>query len=311
MASANIRLLVDSCCDLPASVLQDYGLVVIPSRLKFQDGSEFLDERINDEMILACMRQHDFEKQAQGVTPMGLDEMTQRLRAAVDEEQHQNAFVLTMTRQYSENYDAIESAVARINHKIKTNFRVLTSRVLFAGQGVISLEAARLVQEQRTAASLRERITRMADSVYTYAIPESLRYVRKRGKERGDENNRVPWLLAMLGDSGDRTPIVRFFQDRNEKVGEIHKSKEVAIERVVSEVESLILNGKLLSSVVVVSYAGELADLNQSQAIVRLRRVVQGSRYQLIETVMGMGGVYHLGPGSLTIGFSAMPHSME
>lgn len=310
MANAKIKLLVDSCCDLPASTLHEYGLVVIPSKLKLADRAEFLDERVNDEMVLACMRRYNFEKDAQAIEPMNTQDMVALLNNSIDEAQHEQAFVLTMTRQYSENYDALETAVARLNHKVKTNFRVLSTRVVFAGQGVITLEAARLVSEGKSASSLRERILRMSESVYTYAIPDSLRYIRKRGKERGDAN-RVPWLVAMLGDSGDRTPVVRFFQDRNDKVGDIHKSKEAAIERVVSELETLVLTGKLLSSVVVVSYAGELQDLNKSDAIVRLRRVIAGSRYQLLETVMGLGGVYHLGPKSLTIGFAAMPHSME
>lgn len=314
MTESLVRLMVDSNCDLPPEFFKANGIEVIPSNLQMHNGESLLDERLSAEYSLACLRRYDFAKDAKSYMPLPLGELVSHLQKSLPEPAPEHCFILTSTSLYAANFEAIETAAARINHRSKTRYRILSSRVLLAGQGVLALDAVELLAKETSAAVIVRRLHTMAESVYTYCLPGSLKYVRKRLNEiDGADKAKVDkpnWFAATLGDSADRSPVISFHRDQSLRSKEIYAGKSKALAAVVDQVEWLILHKKLLSKHLVLSYAGNLDDLQDEPALNRLRNFHRDGKIQLHETTMGLGGIYHMGPGSYSLGFAAMPHSL-
>ncbi|HNW59284.1 MAG TPA: DegV family protein [bacterium] len=172
-----IALVTDSACDLPAEWIEKYDIHTVP--VLIQIGEESYRDR---EEISA----YDFYTI--------LERDTQRLRTS----QPTVASFLTLYQQLAERYESILSihlsetlsgtiqgartAARQLAEKIPIT--VVNSRSVSAGQGLIVLEAARMIESGDSLEEIRERIEEVALRTRLFVAIPTLKYLIRSGRVR-------------------------------------------------------------------------------------------------------------------------------
>ncbi len=187
-------IVVDSCCDLPASVFEEHRVIIMPIRIRV-DGIEFDDDRspetvarfFNDNL---GARSHDAETEpftAEQVTELFLSKLV------ID---YDCVFCHTITASRSQIHaNAKQASLAILNryHPIRKDagvsgpfvLRLIDSGTLFAGQGIGVLELIRMVGENAGTGAIRERVEYIDQHTHAFMIPRDLYYLRARAQEEG------------------------------------------------------------------------------------------------------------------------------
>lgn len=150
-------------------------------------------------------------------------------------------FCLTVTRHRSQIHDNATHAGFAILNEYKpirlqagrtTPFalRIVDSQQVFAGQGILPVEAVRLRDAGASAPEIRSRLEFLAERSYAYMVPRDLAYLRARIKHRGDRS--VSLLAALIGSALDIKPVLYCHRGDTGPVGKI-RGFEPAAEKTV------------------------------------------------------------------------------
>lgn len=209
-------LVVDASCDIPNRLLQKYGIGVLPISIT-TNGHTLLDWRNPDE-TLAYYRDHLVDKGNTVTTdPVSVqDAMDQLSEGSL---QHADYIVVqTTSRTRSKTFDRLTEAADRLNARLgkgaaPKTVRVMDSRSLFAGQGVIAAHTQTLINQGLEASQLRRAAVKVADDTHTFVVPPDLYYIRERARQRGETS--ITLARAMLGKTLGITPVVAGFREKN------------------------------------------------------------------------------------------------
>ncbi len=310
-----LGLTIDSACDLPSSFIERHKIVVIP--IKIETGKQILlDTR--DEAATQAFYRSGILKQNAGVRSTALteDEITQLFKEQVVQQFDFN-LVQTITQSRSLIFANASQAAHRIlseyrsirdaQHKKPFSVRVVDTHNMFAGQAVIAAETVRLALSNLSRSDLRRRVELLASQAYCYAVLPDLAYARERGKLRGDKS--ISFLGALIGKALSISPILCVHQGKTFPVAKT-RGYEQSIEYLLRYVEQRIYKG-LISPYIVMSYAGDIHDLNYLPGIERLERLAQANNLRILRTVMSMTAGANLGAGAFGIAFCDSPHQFS
>ena len=311
-----IGLVVDSGCDLPESFFQDNRVEVLPISIRV-DGDEVLD-RHDAPAALEFYRHHIGDKghDAESV-PLTTEQICELFMGRLVTE-FDFVFCQTVMRSRSPIYENATKAsfsilseyhAARQAAGVEGPFalRVINTGTLFAGQGVLAAETLRLIREGVGANEIRQRLEHLTDCVRAYAIPPDLYYLRARARKKGDRS--VSLLGAALGSALDIKPILCGYGDQTQPVDKV-RGFEAAVERLFDYAVGRVTEG-LISPYLVVSYAGELEELRAMPGFDRLQQECRDAGVELLCSVMSVTAGVNLGPGAVSLGLIAEPHSFN
>jgi fatty acid-binding protein DegV len=185
--------------------------------------------------------------------------------------------------------------------------RVIDTRNIFAGAAPVIYEAARLIAADEPPATIRERLTHIANHTYGYMLPRDLYYLRARAKKKNDRS--VGLVSAMLGSALDIKPILRCFRGETGPVGKV-RGFEQGAEALFGYAAQRVRAG-LLVPLVCASYGGDLAVLSHLPGYADLRQACEECGVELMEAPMSITGMVNVGEGAVTIGFAAEEHVAE
>ena len=227
-------------------------------------------------------------------------------------------FCLTIARSRSPIFDhatqasfAILSeyreARAAAGHTTPFALRVIDTQNLFAAQGVLAIEAARLRAAGEGPPKIRARLEHLALHLHGYMVPRDLYYLRARARKKGDRS--VSLLSAALGSALDVKPILHC--NRGE-TGPVAKPRgfDTAVQVLFDNAIARIRAG-LLTPTVCLSYGGELAELRALPGYTALRAACAEHNIECHESVMSLTGMVNVGKGALVVGFAAEPHAFR
>ncbi len=309
-----IGLVVDSTCDLPQSFIEENKIVILPISIRV-DQDIIVDNRESEPALDFYRYQigakgHDAES-----IPFSMDQIKDLFltQLVIDWDYVICESVMRTRSPIFENATkasfAILSGYKSIRQKAGVEgpftMRVIDSRTLFAGQGALAAETVRLIKSGMAANDVRARVEKLTGYAYAYGVPPDLYYIRARAQKKGDKS--VSWMSAALGSALDIKPILRAHQDNTEPVAKL-RGFEHAVEAVFKEATKHVQQG-LLAPFVVVSYAGEPEKIREFPGYVALERATRERGVQLLTCVMGVTGGVNLGPGTVTVGFIANPHT--
>jgi len=311
-----VGLLVDSACDLPHRFFQDNDVFILPISIKI-DGKLFVDDH-DPVRTLDFYRSGLIEKGHDAETVPFTAEQIRQLFLDKIVTEYDFAFCETITRVRSPIYDNATTAMQRIVAEYRArreaagrpgpfSMRVVNSRTLFCGQGILAAHTVRLINSGVPKNDLRRRVDEFTNNIYGYVVPADLYYVRERARKKGDKS--VGMLATMLGKAFDITPILGGRNDETFPVAKV-RGFDTAVARVFDYAVKRIRKG-LLTPYVCVTYAGDPDMIRQLPGFDRLEAAAREHDIELMTTVMSVTGGVNVGPGTVGLALAAEPHEFE
>lgn len=189
----NIRIVTDSTCDLPAEIVSQYGITVIPLSINVGDAS-YLDgvDMTRDEFY---ERLPNFSPHPKTAAP-GPEVFQQAYQRLADE-----GADAIISIHISETLSATVNS-ARIAAKEFTRMRViaLDSTQLSLGVGFLVEQAAQLAREGKSADEIIDALKESMPRTYVFASLNTLEYLKRSG--------RMNFALAAFGELLQLKPLL-------------------------------------------------------------------------------------------------------
>lgn len=308
-----IGLVVDSACDLPLSLLKQHDIEILPIAVRLGEES-FVDRRDPEETV-RFYQQLVPERGLQAETePLSIEEI-RRLFLDRVVTRYDRVLVLTIASSRSDIFNNATKASFAILHEyrqrrqaagVESSFllRVLDSGQLFTGEGVLAWELIRwlFAEPEPHFDGLQRRAETFKQHIYAYAVPQDLLHIRARARDRGDRS--VSWLQFQMGTMLDIKPIIEAHQGETRPIDKI-RGFETAVERVFARAIKRIESGRLLTPVIVMSYAGDPKEIRRFPSYRELRLRADDAGVALVESPMSITAGIYLGPGAFSLAYAA------
>jgi DegV family protein with EDD domain len=311
-----IGIVVDSTCDLPRQFIDGHHITLLPVTVKV-DGETFVDVRDPEATASYCRGEagkhgHDAETEplsVEAIRELFLD------RLILD---YDCVFCLTVTASRSPIHaNATQASFAilreyralrqRAGNNTPFLMRVIDTRSIFAGQGVTTVEATRMIDAGASPGRIRERLEVLANHTYAYALVPDLHYLRARTRKKGDRS--VSLLSATLGSALDIKPILQCFRGETRPVGKV-RGFEQGAQALFMHAAERVRRG-LLTRTLCLSYGGDLADLDALPGYHELSTTCAEHHTTLYPCAMSITGMVNLGPGAITLGYASEEHEAK
>lgn len=311
-----VGLIVDSACDLPYDFSRKHDLFVLPVTAKI-DHQTYIDEHDpvrTQEFYQSGLLQkgHHAETQAYSarqIHDLFMEKIVTNYDVAICE---------TVTRSRSlifQNATEAMNSVMAHYQKVreaagvpgKFSMRVIDSKQIFAGQGLLAAHTLKLIGRKVSKNALRHEVDTFTDCIYTCVIPRDLHYIRERARRRGDKS--VSALVAFLGKALNITPVI-FGQGAEGQPVAKTRNFDVAVEKVMNYAIGRIEAG-LLTPYVCLSCGLSWTEIEDLPGLNRLRDACERNGVELLLSQMGITSSIYLGPGSLCLALAAEPHGFR
>ena len=308
-----VGLIVDSACDLPYEFSRKHDLFVLPVTAVI-DGQTYIDEHDpvrTQEFYQSGLLQkgHHAETHAfsaEQIHDLFMEKIVTEFDVAICE---------TVTRSRSLIFqNATEAMNSVMGHYHETrqaagregkfSMRVIDSKQIFAGQGLLAAHTLRLIEQKLSKNALRNEVDTFTDKIYTCVIPRDLHYIRERARRRGDKS--VSALVAFLGKALNITPVI-FGQGAEGQPAAKTRSFDVAVEKVMNYATARVEAG-LLTPYVSLSCGLTWTEIEDLPGLNRLRDACESNGVELLLSQMGITSSIYIGPGSLCLALAAEPH---
>jgi DegV family protein with EDD domain len=303
-----IGVVTDATCDLPPEFFRDNQIVVLPVAIRL--GEETLED-VRDPQLTQRFY-------AEQLAAKGLDADTAAYSAVQIRERflerivldYDYVFCVTVMSSRSPTFEnATKASFAILNDYKKVRaeagisgsfaLRVVDSRALFAGTGVLVAEAAKLAQRGASPNEIRTRLDDLREHICTYIVPGDLYYIRNRAARKGEKS--VNFLTYALGTALDIKPVILCFRGDTQPIAKI-RGYERAVERTFTHVAHQIERG-VDTRHVCVSYGGELAELEALPGYELLSRAARKHNIDLLASVMSATAGVNQGSKTVTIAY--------
>jgi DegV family protein with EDD domain len=311
-----VGLIVDSACDLPYEFSRKHDLFVLPVTAVI-DGQTYIDEHDpvrTQEFYQSGLLKKGHHAETRAYTSEQIyDLFMEKIVTQFDV-----AFCETVTRSRSlifqnaseamnsvmANYEKARQASGREG---KFSMRVIDSKQIFAGQGLLAAHTLKLIQKKLSKNALRHEVETFTDKIYTCVIPRDLHYIRERARRRGD--NSVSAVVAFLGRALNITPVI-FGQGVEGQPVAKTRSFDAAVEKVMNYATARVEAG-LLTPYVSLSCGLTWTEIEDLPGLNRLRDACERQGVDLLLSQMGITSSIYVGPGSLCLALAAEPHSFS
>lgn len=311
-----VGLIVDSACDLPYEFSRKHDLFVLPVTAVI-DGQTYIDEHDpvrTQEFYQSGLLQKGHHAETQAFSPQQIHDLFMEKIVT----QFDVAICETVTRSRSlifqnateamntvmSHYEEARKAAGREG---KFSMRVIDSKQIFAGQGLLAAHTLRLIEQKLSKNALRNEVETFTDKIYTCVIPRDLHYIRERARKRGDKS--VSALVAFLGKALNITPVI-FGQGAEGQPAAKTRSFDMAVEKVMNYAAGRVEEG-LLTPYVSLSCGLTWTEIEDLPGLNRLRDACESNGVELLLSQMGITSSIYVGPGSLCLALAAEPHEFS
>ena len=272
-----VKIVTDSSCDLPAELVQELGITVVPLYVRF--GEEVYREQVD----------------------ISLDEFYQRLEHGpihpVTIQPSPQDFI-NVYQKLSQEADGIVSI--HISNKLSGTcnsalqgkemiekgcpIEVIDSQSVTVGLGLICMAAAKMAKAGESLSSVVKEVEQMIPNIHLLNLLDTLKYLQKGG--------RIGKAKALLGSILNVKPLITLKEGEVVPAGQV-RSRSNGIERLFSFVESASnIDGLAIAYNTTPDEAHALAERLGSIFTKEAVKVVR------LGTTLGV----HMGPGSLAVG---------
>ncbi|ULQ47869.1 DegV family protein [Flagellatimonas centrodinii] len=303
-----VGVVVDASCDLPPDTLRDAGLNVLPIELVLAEGIR-RDTRDPE----ATQRFYARDLEAKGSQAEARALSAEVIRAWFGEhiaERYDYVFCLTLMQTRGTLFENASKASFAILNDVNTQrkqsdkppfaLRVVDSRTLSAGLGVLALEAADMVAAGRSPNDIRRRLDTLRDHICAYFVPGDLYYLRTRAVSRGERS--VNFFTYALGSTLSVKPVILCYRGETQTLTKV-RGYDRAVERVLLHLATQLRLG-VLSKHVCISFGGDPARIRTLPGYQALAETVRSLDMTLHETFMSAATAINAGPSVLSVAYA-------
>lgn len=186
-----IAVLADSCCDVPAALVQQYGLYILPLKIIYHD-HEYLDG-------VDITPQEVYERMGQEIPKTSLPDGEQILRKLdqIKADGYEQLIVITLSSGLSGTNNLI--------HLIADTYEgmeifILDTKNIAIGAGFHAIQAARYIEQGLSFSTIQEKLQRDIKNVKIFFVVETLEYLQKGG--------RIGLVASLLGNALNLKPVI-------------------------------------------------------------------------------------------------------
>ena len=311
-----VGLIVDSACDLPYEFTRKHDLFILPVTAVI-DGQTYTDDHDpvrTQEFYQSGLLQkgHQAETRAfsaEQIHDLFMEQIVTQFDVAICETVARSRSLV-----YQNATEAMNSVMSRYQEARKASgregkfaMRVIDSKQIFAGQGLLAAHTLKLINQKVSKNALRHEVETFTDKIYTCVIPRDLHYIRERARSRGDKS--VSALVAFLGKALNITPVI-FGQGAEGKPAVKTRSFAMAAEKVLNYAAGRVDAG-LLTPYVSLSCGLTWTEIEDLPGLNRLRDACERNGVELLLSQMGITSSIYIGPGSLCLSLAAEPHTFS
>ncbi|VUD59479.1 DegV domain-containing protein [Thalassocella blandensis] len=297
---SNMAILTDSSCTLPSKVLERYRIKRVPITINI-DGSSMADPCDDLETLEIfksgkLKRHHQVSTEAPTVASFE-DEISQAIDSG-----SRNIIVQTVNRMQGETYNNANAAASNIRRKLQQkskdiSIRVMDSRTVFAGQGLLISETIRRMLAENNQAEVRRNMDKLSSKIHTYVLPREPLTALERAQKRNEKA--VGWAQVFIANSLGIHPILCIVNDSS-YVAAKPFGFEKSAQQIFKHAQKKIAKG-LLSPLVTITYGGPLSELKQLPGYAELVACAKQHNVQVIPSVMSIAGGIYTSVGSLSL----------
>lgn len=316
-----VGVVVDSTCDLPESWFTDHDIRILPISIRLGD------ELLVDERNAAETRRFFAEKlSSKGADAESVPYSTDQIRAVFLERlviDYDLVFCITVSGKHSPIFDNATGAAFGILKEYRPvraaaeipgpfSMRVIDSKTLFAGTAVLVAEAASLIAQDTHPNQIRLRLDELTPQICGYMVPADLAYVRDRGFKKGIRKSLADSIRGLgltVGSALSMHPVIRV-HNGEENPAQVNRSYEKSVRRMLEHITRRILDGKVASSHICLSYAGDVRQVPGMDGYAELEQAARKYGIGLQLATMSATGAVNVGPGCLFVAYAGEVASM-
>jgi DegV family protein with EDD domain len=218
-----VRVVTDSSCDLPQRVADELGIEIVPLSIRF-GSDEFVDrvELGTDEFWQRCSTFPGLPETA-APSPGAFEERFRSLAADGAE----GVVCVNLSRDLSATIQAAELAAQAVADEIPV--RVVDSRSLTMGLGMIVVEAARMAQQGKGIDDVAGVAEDLSGRTKVYGALDTLENLKRGG--------RIGGAKALLGSMLSIKPIIEVSSGKVERESQ-QRTRTKALQYLVDKVKS-------------------------------------------------------------------------
>lgn len=186
-----IALITDSSCDLKLEIIKEYNIELLPLRIIYKD-KEFLDK-------ITLTPKEMYAKLEEEIPTTSLPDLkyTEEIIKKIKKEGFTDAIVITVSSKLSGTYNSLRLICEDHN---ELNFHFFDTKTLGYPQGVIVLETAKMIKEDKPLEEILDKLEDIRKRTHGYITFKTLEYLKKGG--------RIGKVAGTIGDMLHLKPIV-------------------------------------------------------------------------------------------------------
>ncbi len=238
-----IRIVVDSCCDLPKVLLEKFDIKMVPVNINigkrsYEDGVDMTREDLYRKMM------------EEGIIPTTSTPAPGKFLEAYRELGERTKTILSIhaTSKLSAIY---QTAVLARSMVPEIDIRVIDSLSVSMGTGFLALAAARASEAGKTAQEILAIIEDVKARINVVATVETLKYLQLSG--------RVSSLQGLFASLLDVKPILTIRDGLIEAVGKV-RSRARSLEQLLEFTQEVVRGAEAISVTVAHAYAPKDAE---------------------------------------------------
>lgn len=306
----NMAVIVDSTCNLPSSVLQKYKISRVPLSYSV-DGHLSLDP-CSDDATLELFKSGKLDRKHEVTTRPPTPEDFSRCIIRRIKEGYKFIVVQTVNRVQGQTYNNANMGASLVKKKLGSNqdinIRVMDSRTVFSGQGLMVAETVRRMSNGRDPAAVRRELDDLSTKIHTFLIPKNPLVALERAKTRNE--NAVGWGQAFVANALGIHPILCVVNDSSYLATKVFNFKNAA-KQLFKHTVSRIEEGKLLTPFITINYGGSIHQLKALPGYDELNEAAEAHKCTIVPSVMSVAGGIYTSVGSISLAIATAPHKWQ
>ena len=278
----NVRIVIDSACDLPSNTAEDMGVTILPLRTifgdrEYRDGVDMSPKQFYEKLI-EC----DEHPTTSQIPPHEYEQAFEKLVALGD-----TVLCITVSSKLSGCFQSANIAKERFGDKVI----VVDSENVTVGEQLLLLRAIRLRDEGWSAWEIAEILNHEKKRIRLIALVDTLEYLKKGG--------RVSSAAAFAGTLLSIKPVIAVENGVVEILGKERGSKNGN-----NKLMELVRNSRGIDfdRPFMLAYSG-LSDAMLQKYIADSKELYEGQTEYLPVCMIGSTIGVHAGPGALGVAF--------
>jgi len=272
-----VKIVTDSSCDLPAEIVQEMGITVVPLYVRF--GEEVYREQVDISL------DEFYQKLEHGpIHPVTIQPSPQDFATAYQKLTQEADGIASI--HISSKLSGTCNSALQGKKLLEKDFpiEVVDSQIITVGLGLICIAAAKMAKAGESLASVVEEVKQMIPNIRLLALLDTLKYLQKGG--------RIGKAKALLGSILNVKPMITLKEGEVVPAGQT-RSRSKGIERLFSFVEST-------SNIEDLAIAYNTTP-DEAQALAeRLGSILTKEAVRVVRLGTTLG--VHMGPGGLAVG---------